>query len=260
MTTDPPDHVRAAYSDWAWEEAWAYEGRVTTWRLTAPNGTNRFLKVASSDETVRLTAEAAAMRWAIAYIRVPEVIDAGTTDNVDWLISNEIPGQPAFRDDWRVQPDWLVPIVAGGLRRFHDQLPVDECPFRLTIPDALAICRGRIDSGREMFEDLHDVHKHMSVEEAYDRLVSLAPSTEDLVVCHGDYCFPNVMIEQDEVTGYLDLGELAVADRWWDVAIGMWSTTWNVGLGYEEMFAASYGIDVDDERLAFYRLLYDLIS
>lgn len=41
-------------------------------------------------------------------------------------------------------------------------------------------------------------------------LEELKPTGEDLVVCHGDHCFPNVVIE-GEVTAYLDLGELAVA-------------------------------------------------
>ena len=47
------------------------------------------------------------------------------------------------------------------------------------------------------------------------------PPSEDLVVCHGDYCFPNVLLDDaGAITGFLDLGELAVADRWWDVAVG----------------------------------------
>ena len=52
----------------------------------------------------------------------------------------------------------------------------------------------------------------------------------------------------------------AVADRWWDVAVGAWSTTWNVGPGWEELFYESYGIEPDADRIRFYRLLYDLAS
>ncbi len=65
------------------------------------------------------------------------------------------------------------------------------------------------------------------------------------MVCHGDYCFPNVLIEDGSVTGYLDLGELAVADRWWDLAVGSWSTAWNIGPGWEEVFLDSYGVVPD---------------
>lgn len=80
------------------------------------------------------------------------------------------------------------------------------------------------------------------------------------MLCHGDYCFPNVLIEDQRVVGYLDLGEVGVADRWWDLAVATWSTTWNVGPGWEELFLESYGIQPDQERMAYYRLLYDLAS
>jgi Phosphotransferase enzyme family len=55
---------------------------------------------------------------------------------------------------------------------------------------------------------------------------------------HGDYCLPNVLIdEESRVTGYVDLGELGVADRWW-----------------------AYGVELDPHRSAYYRLLYDMVS
>ena len=43
------------------------------------------------------------------------------------------------------------------------------------------------------------------------------------------------------VTGYVDLGELAVADRWWDLAVATWSLTWDLGPGWEAEFLACYG-------------------
>jgi len=56
------------------------------------------------------------------------------------------------------------------------------------------------------------------------------------VVCHGDSCPPNVLLEEGRATGYVDLGELGVADRWWDVAVGGWSVAWNFGPELEPLF------------------------
>ena len=126
--------------------------------------------------------------------------------------------------------------------------------------DALATVRRRIAEGRAEQADLHPEFAHLSLNEAVATLEELAPEHEDPVVCHGDYCFPNVLVEGDNVTGYLDLGELAVADRWWDIAVGSWSTQWNIGSGWERLFIDSYGVEVDAARMTFYRLLYDLIS
>ncbi len=100
----------------------------------------------------------------------------------------------------------------------------------------------------------------MSVNDALLQLQRDRPQEEDLVVCHGDYCFPNILIDGDRVAGFVDLGELAVADRWWDLAIATWSTMWNVGPGYEDAFLNAYEITPDADRIAYYRLLYDLVS
>ena len=80
------------------------------------------------------------------------------------------------------------------------------------------------------------------------------------MVCHGDYCFPNALILDGQVIAFVDLGELGVADRWWDLAVASWSTTWNIGPGWEDAFLETYGIEPDPERISYYRLLYDLAS
>jgi kanamycin kinase len=69
-----------------------------------------------------------------------------------------------------------------------------------------------------------------------------------------------VLIADREVTGFVDLGELGVADRWWDLATASWAITWNLGPGWEERFLHAYGANHDPDRVAFYRLLYDLVS
>jgi kanamycin kinase len=254
-----PAHIRDAYADWSWTPAWTYDDVVTTWALSRRDET-RFVKVKRSDATVTLRAEAVRMDWAARYLRVPRVLDYGGADGLDWLVTACMAGTSAIKDEWRADPEWLVPIVARGLRRFHDALPVDECPFRFTVRDAIDAARARLASGLETWDDMHEEHKHLTVAEAVARLEATAPVREDLVVCHGDYCYPNDFIEGDQITGYLDLGELGVADRWWDISVAMWSTTWNVGPGYEELFADTYGIDVDADKLAYYRLQYDLVS
>jgi kanamycin kinase len=254
-----PQYIYAAYADWRWTPAWTYDDRVTTWRLERA-GETRYVKVSPSDATITLRAEGERMRWAGRYLRVPEVLDCGSADGSDWLVTAAMSGTPATEDHRRSTPERLVPIVARGLRAFHDALPVDDCPFRFTVRDAVAVAMARLADGREQWDDLHEEHKHMTVAEAVARLEATAPTEEDFVVCHGDYCYPNMFIEGDAVTGYLDLGELGVADRWWDVATGMWSTTWNLGPGYEELFAESYGVEIDADKVAYYRLQYDLVS
>jgi len=134
------------------------------------------------------------------------------------------------------------------------------CPFSFDVTRALDHVRRRVASGDIDRRWFHDEHRHLSTESALAELESAAPEDEDLVVCHGDYSPPNVLLVGAEVTGYVDLGELGVADRWSDIAVGAWSTCWNFGSDLESLFYESYGVVADPERIHFYRLLYDLVS
>lgn len=78
-------------------------------------------------------------------------------------------------------------------------------------------------------------------------------------MCHGDACVPNTLLHDNGAfAAHVDLGSLGVADRWADLAVAAWSTEWNYGPGFDETVYAAYGIAADRERIAYYRLLWDL--
>ena len=154
----------------------------------------------------------------------------------------------------------LARTLARGLAVFHGA-PVGECPFDFGLDAALALAARRLEEGRIVpARDFHPEHAHLSAEEAVRMLERTRPPAEDPVVCHGDYCAPNILIEDGAPVGFVDLGELGVADRWWDLAVATWSVTWNFGDGLEEVFLEEYGVELDPARLAFYRLIYDVVS
>lgn len=70
----------------------------------------------------------------------------------------------------------------------------------------------------------------------------------------------DVLLDTGRVAGYLDLGEVGVADRWRDLAVATWSVTWKFGPGYENLFLDRYGVGWDLQRRDLYRLLSDVES
>jgi kanamycin kinase len=87
----------------------------------------------------------------------------------------------------------------------------------------------------------------------------VAPPVDQLVVCHGDACAPNTLLDDDGTFAALvDLGTLGVADRWADLAVAAWSTEWNYGPGLDTLLYDAYGVHPDPDRIAYYRLLWDL--
>ena len=79
-----------------------------------------------------------------------------------------------------------------------------------------------------------------------------------LVLVHGDACLPNFMYRGDHLSGYLDVGDMGVADPSVDLAAAVWSLQYNLGPGHGLPFLREYGLqhatEEDVERL---RLLYE---
>src|SRR5262249_27114957 len=201
------------------------------------------------------------VQWASRCLPGPIVLDAGSGDEIEWLLTDALAGLDTTRHPLLAEPEAVVTILARGLADFHGRAPVAQCPFDFRVATAIGHAHDRVREGIATENDLHTEYAHLTIDAALAELEQRRPVSEDLVVCHGDYCFPNVLLDDaGRVTGYVDLGELGVADCWWDIAVGAWSTTWNVGPGYEDLFYDAYGVERDDDRITFYRLLYDLAS
>jgi kanamycin kinase len=256
-----PDDLHDRYAGWRWELAYRLMPQAPTYRLVRASE-SRYLKITPVDWYPRLPDEAMKLRWASEHLPVPAMIEYGSDGDANWLMTQALPGLDATAHPWfAADPARLAVALGEGLRRLHDTAPVDDCPYDFGVWTALAHVQSRVDSGLvDPVRDLHEEHAHFTAESALAELRRTVPATEDLVVCHGDYCLPNVLLDGDRVTGYLDVGELGVADRWWDVAVGAWSCAWNLGAGFEDHFYRGYGIAPDHDRIAWYRLLYDLVS
>jgi kanamycin kinase len=190
---------------------------------------------------------------------VPGVIGSGRGETTEWLLTAGLPGRDATGKSFRGDTAGLVTLLTEGLRQFHDA-PASACPFQFRIADALRTVGRRLKTGKiDANRDFHEEHAHLSPAEAFDQLLGTSPGREDLVVCHGGYCLPNVLIDRGEVVGYLDVGELGVADRWWDLAVASWSVIWNLGPGHEDLFFRSYGVEPDavgSDSTASFMILY----
>lgn len=256
---EPPPKLRAAYADRDWTLAYQYAGHSVVYRLSRGGIPELFVKLAEAGHFPTLAGEAERMRWAHAHLPVPTVVRVGTEGSTDWLVTTALPGRDATQPELMEDPSALTRILARGLRAFHESAPVDDCPFDFRIASALQHVRSRLRLGLiDRQRDFHEEFAHLTPAEAVQLLESTRPDAEDLVVCHGDYCLPNILIEGGRATGFVDMGELGVADRWWDLAVATWSLTWNLGPGFEELFLAEYGARLDPDRRSFYRLLYDL--
>lgn len=218
----------------------------------------RFAKWAPYSSGIDLTVEAARLSWAAAFHPVPQVLEAGGDSLGSWLVTRAIAGESAVAPRWLADPLRAVVAIGEGLRALHEALPVQRCPFRWTAEDRVADARHRAALGRIHPARWEPAHRHLSVDQALRQLANIPP-IDRLVVCHGDSCAPNTLLDDaGRWCGHVDLGDLGVADRWADLAVATWTTQRNYGPGFEALLLDAYGVATDDERINYYRLLWDV--
>lgn len=232
---------------------------TATWRTVDARGEVRYLKAGTVGVYPGLEAERDRFLWlASRDAPVPDVLDHGSDGRIEWLLTRELPGTPATDPELLADPERTVPALAEGLRALHDIDPTG-CPFDYRLAVSVAHAASRVEAGLVDPAGFHPEHRHLDPATALAALRDAVPVEErDVVVCHGDYCPPNALLRDGRVVGYLDVGELGLAERWRDLAVATWSTGWNFGPGHEQRFLDAYGCEDDPARRAAYRLLYDL--
>lgn len=194
---------------------------------------DRFIKWNPRHSGVDLNLERVRLDWISLRHPAPRVLEAGADANSQWIITAALPGGSAVGDTWRARPTEAIAAIATGLRAIH-AIPIDDVPPAWT---------GQVWVGRT------------------PPSLGPRPPIEDPVLVHGDACAPNTLISETGAwTGNVDFGDLAVGDRWADLAIASMSLDWNFGEGWQGRFFDEYGVDPDPQRLDYYRRLWHLES
>jgi kanamycin kinase len=249
--------VKAVAGDDRVRCVWQNEVGGLTFELNN-RGRRRFLKWAPAGSGIDIAAEVARLAWAADFTPVPRYLDSGQDHTGAWLLTDPLPGKSAVSQRWKREPRLAVTAIGEGLRSLHDALPVAGCPFNWSAADRVSDARRRLALDRIDPGAWHPEHRELSVDQALDKLTEI-PTLDRVVVCHGDACVPNTMVRANgRWSGHVDVGAMGVADRWADLAVATWSTTWNYGPGWEQELLAAYGVDPDPVRTDYYRLLWDL--
>jgi aminoglycoside phosphotransferase len=228
-----------------------------------PRRRGRYVKVYNSAESRAGEADLAAERSALQPLQgqswVPDLVYYGKEGEIEYLISEELPGQNCISEPLQRDIPTLVKAMAQGLRRIHN-LPVNDFPLDGSVDQLLAKLERLIRLDLVSAEALEDAGWQGSPQAFLDHMRRTRPQPEESVLTHGDYCLPNILVKEGQVTGIVDWGYAGMGDRHRDFAAVAMSIGWNLGEQWVEPFFEAYGMDaLDREKLQYHRLLYDLL-
>ena len=215
---------------------------------------NYYLKLSKNDEIIQ---EAKVGQFLQNKINVPKTIEYGSCKQGYYFLKEELPGKMLYE---LLEKDVMgtIEIYAKTLKKLHD-LPIKDFPYQRDLTSILQSLPDQFDLID--LDEVEPIIKQRGLQKTYERLCELLPKQLDLVISHGDYCMPNVIIGKE--IGLIDLGKTAIDDRYNDLALGLRSLKYNLHLiGIEDAkeyllhFLNTYGItNLDRNKIEFYYLL-----
>ena len=202
-----------------------------------------------SAEAGTLWKEAAQTRFFHSKGLAAEVLSY-VNDGRDWLLTAEVSGRDCTSREFLEQPERLSELLGKKLRELHS-LDFAGCPVIDWVGDFLSGAEENYARGTYNKEHFPDSYGYASAEDAYRVIRERGHTLEANALIHGDYCLPNVILDDWEFSGFIDLGGGGVGDRHSDIFWGAWSLWYNLGTdAYRERFFDAYGRDfIDMERL-----------
>lgn len=165
----------------------------------------------------------------------------------DWLLTAKIPGEDGTHAQHLADPKRLCDTTAKLLRMLHET-DIAGCPVPDHTAEYLARARKNYAAGAYDASLFPDNWGYATVEEAWRVLEENGKYLKNDTLLHGDYCLPNILLNDWRLSGFIDLDSGGVGDRHVDLFWGMWSLRFNLKTDrYSARFLDAYGRDVIEE-------------
>lgn len=216
-----------------------YETAAKIYRLSSDDSV-LYLKIIADQQTLSLERESSILKWIDERVPTPNLLYYGVQDGNEFQLTTEVTGIPTYQVE-TTEREHAVKALGEALRMIHSLDP-SGCPIDNRISNRL----------KQLQENGVDT-SHLKDQ-----------PDEILVFTHGDYCLPNIIIKEGELSGVIDWDYAGLADPYADFASCIWSMGYNYGLEetaerWEPYFFMVYGLDdIDVGKLAYYRKMMDL--
>lgn len=221
--------------------------------------------------TIETDNEDAIVKWLGGSIPVPEILMYHVENGTAYTLMSRLEGKMLCDEEFLTSPQRLIRLAADMLRMLW-AVDVNECPLRASrLDERLKAARFNVENH---LVDLDNVEPETfgpggfkNPEELLAWLEQNRPQ-EDIVLTHGDFCLPNLFVNEGKICGFIDLGKMGPADRWQDIAIVLRSLKSNFSGEYNGrkayfqfepyMLLDELGIEMDEEKNRYYKLLDEL--
>ncbi|EHI70209.1 aminoglycoside 3'-phosphotransferase [Streptococcus ictaluri] len=151
----------------------------------------------------------------------PEVIDYQSLDR-DWLLTQRVPGEGANQIEYLRQPKKLINIVVEQLQKLHELHFTEISAINRTdsyiqtveLNYQKGVFNPNFLSSRDLFKTSYDI---------FDYIQEIKPLLESDTLIHGDFCLPNVILNNWKFQSMIDWDCSGMGDKHIDLFWLLWT-------------------------------------
>ncbi len=214
-----------------------------------------FIKIANSG---LLTQEYNALKWLDGKLEVPKVVLYDLNDKVETLITESIKGEMVCSDEMLNKPELGLKVIAEAFNHLY-KVDYNDCPFNVGIDYKLQLVKNNVKNNLINYDDLKDETKERF--NSLDEIITFLENNKfeaEKCFSHGDTSLPNIFCYNNNFSGFIDVGECGIADKWFDLAICQKSIIRNYGEEYVKEFYKELNIEPDYNKINYYLLMMQL--
>lgn len=153
------------------------------------------------------------------------------------------------------EPERLSEVFGQSLRLLHE-VDASDCPIRDRMSPLLNMV-GNTPFRQSHLNDISEFIGKASADDAANEIKKSSGLLKNDVLIHGDYCLPNIILNNWALAGFIDVADGGLGDRHYDLAWGLWSLNYNLKTPkYGHRFLDAYGRgSIDKDRLRICGLL-----
>lgn len=170
------------------------------------------------------------------------------SSDCDWLLTAKARGEDCTHPDYLSDPKRLCETTATLLRSLHE-CDFADCPIPNRTENYLATAKknfllGCYDTSLSPDTLCPPAEKSFQIVEENAHLL------KSDTLLHGDYCLPNILLDNWRFSAFIDLDGAGVGDRHIDLFWGAWTLRFNLHTdAYRQRFFDAYGRDKIDFAL-----------
>lgn len=221
------------------------------------------------DNSTIMVEQVRMMQWLQGKLPVPQVLAYEESEGKSYLLMSKIGGKMSCDTYYLENPQILLEALACGLKKLWE-VDIKECPRIRDLDTILKEARRRVENN---LVDMDDAEPATFGEGGFENPKQLLEWLEnnrpvfEPVFSHGDYCLPNIFLEDGNIKGFLDLDRAGVGDKWLDIALCYRSLKHNFdgtygGKVYKDfnpnLLFEKLGIEPDWDIINYYILLDEL--